>query len=201
MTISKRTLEEVQKAFEAQYKALQASCRAYDAGEKWEAMRIATTVHTLVHDHGKSYHSILTQLGIRGSLRFLSSGRVRGDSELAWSPLVSAEMTQVGIKCHHMLGEGPQTSRNNVWTHEYVQFPTWWEKEKISRGTNFGLSRRGLVFALRNKEGGGHFGDLDDPRYVELKDDKRLSPNLPEIESAMMRQIGWEMIMTFERRS
>jgi hypothetical protein len=131
--VNPRTPEETQKAFEAQYKAIQSSCKAYDSGETWEAMRIATAVHTLVHDHGKNYVSILTRMGIRGSLRFMSSGRVRGDGELAWSPLVRAKMADSGNEYEPMLGLGPQESRNNVWTHEYIQFHQWWEKEVLSR--------------------------------------------------------------------
>jgi hypothetical protein len=73
-------------------------------------------------------------------------------------------------------------------------------KRSFIAGTDHTFTRKGLVFALRNKEGGGHYGDLDDPRYVELKNDQRLSPNPANIESAMMRQIGWEVTMTFERR-
>jgi hypothetical protein len=198
---AQRSPEETQRAFDALYKAIQASCKAYDAGETWEAMRIATAVHTLVHDHGKNYISVLSRLGIRSSLRFLSSGRVSGDGQLAWSPLVGTQMSDTGTRYFPMLGNGPQGTRDGTWDHESIQFGRWWEKEIISRGIDHTFTRKGLVFALRNKEGGGHYGDIDDPRYAELLDDKRLHPNPAGIQMAMMRQIGWEITMTFERRA
>src|SRR5882724_5796434 len=52
--------------------ALQASCEGYDKGNQWEASRLATAAYAMVSDGGKNSRSILTQLGLRSSLKFIS---------------------------------------------------------------------------------------------------------------------------------
>ena len=52
---------------------MRASCRAYDAGDKWEALRLASIIYTLVHDH-KRIRSVLSQLGIKHKIVYLASG-------------------------------------------------------------------------------------------------------------------------------
>ena len=68
-----RSREEIERALEIQRQALISSAEAYDRGDTWEALRLATTVYVIVHDGGKKYRSILTELGVRGSLRFVST--------------------------------------------------------------------------------------------------------------------------------
>jgi hypothetical protein len=69
-----RPREEVLDALNQQREALIASCKSYDEGNRWEALRLATAVYIIVHDGGRNSKSILTQLGLRGSLRFVGSG-------------------------------------------------------------------------------------------------------------------------------
>jgi hypothetical protein len=68
-----RTKADLDRAFAIQGRYLRASCDAYDAGDKWEAIRLATVVFTLVHDHG-NIHSILSQLGIKHKIIYMASG-------------------------------------------------------------------------------------------------------------------------------
>ncbi len=69
-----RSRAEVENALEVQRNAIMAYSVSYDAGARWEAIRLAVAVFVTVHDGGRREKSILTQLGIRGSLRFLASG-------------------------------------------------------------------------------------------------------------------------------
>jgi hypothetical protein len=196
-----RAPEEIQRAFDTLYKSILSFCKLYDSGETWYAGWIATAVHSLVQDHGKSYKSVLTQLGLSSPLRFLSSGRMPENAgEFAWSPLVGMSVSESGNEYHPQFGRGPQGTDHGAWDHRYVQFTRWWDKEIIFKGAEYSFTRKGLVFALRNKEGFGHFGNLDDPRYNEMKNDKRVTGVKSGGELAVMRQIGWEITKTFERR-
>lgn len=67
------------------------------------------------------------------------------------------------------------------------------------------LTRRRLVFALRNKDGGAHFdAELDEPYAVfsqkpvwfAIQGDK--SYPIMQQETATMRQIAWELLETLK---
>lgn len=182
-----------------QRKALGASAENYDRGEKWEAQRLATTVYTLVHDGGRNSQSILTQIGIRGSLRFISSGRPVDHRNLADEhPLVMMQIGGENSGYVPRLGESSNENRN-------VQFDRWWTSDLIYRSREKTLSRRELVFALRDKEGGSHFDpQLNDDGYLAMTRDATRgwyvttdngpSARLLGLELASMRQVAWELI-------
>jgi hypothetical protein len=71
----KRPREELVHLLNGQMSALGVSSKGFDAGEEWEAERLATTVFNLVHDGGPIV-SLLSQLEVKDSLKFLSSGRM-----------------------------------------------------------------------------------------------------------------------------
>src|SRR5438270_671390 len=68
-----RSREELKQALDVQRRAILSSSKSYDEGNKCEALRLATAVYVVVHDAGRN-KSILGQLGIKGSLRFIASG-------------------------------------------------------------------------------------------------------------------------------
>ncbi len=110
--------------------ALAASCTSYDSGNEWEAARLATTVFTLVHDGG-SIISLLTRLGLRASLKFISSSHeINPKNLLADTPLIMMKMT-TGQHANYLptLGDVPFSTGP-------IQFPKWWEKELIYRDGN-----------------------------------------------------------------
>jgi hypothetical protein len=197
-----RTRAELVTLLAEQRSALAASCASYDRGNEWEAARLATSVFTLFHDGG-STRSLLTQLGLRASLRFVSTGRY-------WSPpdtrynfvpvLLGAHLSAAGAKFlprYQIPIAQPAPTR--------VEFETWWSKEDIYGSGGVKLSRCRLVFALRHQDGGGHVGDLTDPAYISLKtragrgsdangDIRYLSGS-----SGTMRQIAWEVTETLKQ--
>jgi hypothetical protein len=186
--------------------ALAASCASFDKGNDWEAARLATTIFNLVHDDHRKITSLLTQLGVRASLRFVSSGRDESDKYimLATPPLVKFEFNMGGKKvCLPRLNE----SHSSGLLH--LQFQTWWGKEIIYKDHPKGLelTRKRLIFALRCQDGGGHIGDLTDPAYVHFKAGggwfvgKGDGPPKPMVEAltATMRQVAWEITQTLEQ--
>ena len=95
------------------------------------AARVATIVHTMVHDGGRT-RSLLTQLGLRASLRFVSSGRIgRMPGVVVISPpLLWFQMdTQTGPRFLPRFKKFPEHMRD-------LQFPRWWEEEIIFQSNN-----------------------------------------------------------------
>lgn len=196
---TKRTKAELLQLLADQRAALAASCQSYDKGNEWEAARIANSIFTLVHDGG-SIISILSQLGIRGSLRFISSGH--GDepnNAMAGIPLVGFSLQRDGgSKTVPLCALGLERDRK-------AQFPNWWAKELIYQDDQFQLTRRRLVFSLRHQDGGSHVGELTDEAYIRLKTKEigfvRFNDE-PMVAmyalTATMRQIAWEVTKTLD---
>ncbi len=197
-----RPHSEIQGMLEQQREALIASCKSYDEGNRWEALRIATAVYIIVHDGGRRSKSILTQLGLRGSLRFVGSGIPCIAGNLAPEAVLAQMRIWKDGKAEYVpwldKKAGPLRS---------LQFHDWWDKETIYRDAELGLTRRGLVFSLRNQEGGAHVdARLTDPSYIRMtrlpvvkllggSGDTEPSP-FADVASASMRQIAWELLQT-----
>lgn len=206
---AKRPRSELIQLLSEQRQALAASCEGYDRGNEWEAQRLATVVFTLVHDGG-SIVSLLTQLGLRAGLRFVTteSPSPPPNMQLAFStPRLTGFMGGPGgMRCvpRFVLGKEEEPT--------LIQFETWWAKEDIERshpvrGKSAELTRRRLVFALRHQDGGSHVGELTDAAYVRLKAGAGMfgsSANGPpramvEAATAAMRQIAWEVTETLSQ--
>jgi hypothetical protein len=197
----KRSKEELLTSLQVQLKAIDASCRAYDDGDKWEAIRLANSAYILLHDGGKKVRSILTQLGIRAPIRFVASGHPNHPgNKVRELTLLMIQIGPEGAKHIPRLDQGPTPPR-------LVQFHTWWENEKIYRDPDgFFLNRRRLVWALRDQEGGAHLdAEVTDPAYIRLSRDRRRAfvaiengneRPMMEAELATMRQVAWELQRT-----
>lgn len=203
----KRTAAETTEALDIQRRAIVASCAAYDNGEKWEALRLATAVYLVVHDGGKNNKSLLTQLGIRDATKFMASAAPANPNNLLReTPLLQIRIglggQGGGAKGEYVprLGEIPEE-------HRYVSFPQWWERDLIFRNGQYSLTRRKLVFTLRSQEGEAHFDmEQKNPNYERLAREHITTPRLlksgsrpqpiMEAELASMRQISWELAAT-----
>lgn len=67
-----RTPDEIMDALRVQIRFLVASCKAFDAGETMEALRIATSLRVLLYQTSNS-HSLLGQAGLLEKLYVLDS--------------------------------------------------------------------------------------------------------------------------------
>jgi hypothetical protein len=165
MAGQKRSREELANLFKGQKKALEASSKNFDDGEEWEAERLATTVFNLVFD-GKPLISLLTQLGVKDSLKFMSTSRMPTGLPLPTVATPSLLMTRhdkTGSRFLPKLGDGPPLYRQ-------VTFEDWWKNELIYQEKASGqLNRLRLVLALRHQDGGSHIGNLTDGVYVHLR--------------------------------
>lgn len=200
----KRTPSQIQEAFEIQKAALRASAENFDSGATWEALRLATAVYVLVHDGGKNSVSILSHLNKKVGLKFLCSSSPISDQNLIASHnLVFIEMSSNKVRYLPILDSFQESWR---WT----AFSTWWENDPIfSSGSGKNLvSRKNLVFHLRDKEGGAHydakiaqaeyFEMSKKPHWVSSVGDGAEAPVLG-LETATMRQIAFELLQTLEK--
>lgn len=201
-----RSQDDLKKALNIQLRALRASCETYDRGEAWEAARMAVAVHTLVHDAGKKNISILTQLKLRESFKYVASETDLNPKNLvASTPLVMLQIGPDDVKYVPCLGDGHLPVRR-------ISFHDWWARDVIFQsGANdapfLTLSRRRLVFALRNKEGGGaHYDpEISDEAYITFSQKPlwfaRTGENeypILQLELANMRQVAWELLETLK---
>lgn len=199
-----RDAGELREAFEVQKSALISSCRAYDEGQKWEALRLATTIYILVRDGGKKNRSILTQIGMRDSVKFAVaiSPAASPRNLFSYTPLVMLELGGGGANFVPRLSEFPSGRR-------MLQFNEWWDRDLVFRsgGDQHRMTRKKLVFALRNLDGGAHYDEeILDPNYIEMTHGKSwmfISPDgtkrpVRQLELASMRQIAWEVLDSLE---
>lgn len=179
---------------------LESSADAFDADFHGEAKRLATTIRVLLHDtrHSKS---LLGQLGMKDVLFF--------DSAHPRHP--RAVTTYCGLT---VLMMGPQT-------HKYVPmlddtldgpkrplpFEAWWDSTVIVDNTHRRFTRKNLVLAVANQDGGAHVDPTLDEHYARLSRRNSLAwyhvpnrgPTVP-VDGAVpatIRQIAHELLKTF----
>lgn len=136
---------------------IDASSRSYDQGLEIEAKRLAVTIRVLVHDTGAS-HSLLGQLGVKDQMQWLTTGSVDPRNLLTSNELVSMkmEMSEAGSSMSYV----PHDFEYFKQFGTLVDFDTWWNQPVIKDGFNEEFSRRDLVLALANKDGGAHIDEL-----------------------------------------
>jgi hypothetical protein len=194
-----RTREELEHLLRGQMKALEASSANFDAGEEWEAERLATTAFNLVHDGG-SIVSLLSQIEVKDSLQFVSSGRMPSGLPPA-DTAFPALLLMRGSRFLPKLGDGPPT-------YASVPFEEWWKNELIYQERASGqLNRMRLVCALRHQDGGAHVGTLTNEIYIHLKKgagwqvehgDGKVEP-VSNLVAGSMRQVAWELMATMKQ--
>jgi hypothetical protein len=203
-----RTPDEIRRTFETQIAMLRSSCEAYDRGVLWEAQRIATTIFVLMHDGGKRNLSLLTHMGERSRLQYISTAYEDGPTNvLPWHPLVSLKFgTEIETEYSPCLDFCPPGFRR-------ISADKWWKRDVIfhegglpSKG-RLQLTRVSLVFALRNKEGGAHYDStIENEAYVSISekpvwtfmDSTGVRKPLLNLGSTCMRQIAYELLETLK---
>jgi len=194
----KLTREELESAFDEQWGFLQRSCAAFDAGERGEAKRIASTLRVLLHDT-KNSRSLLAQLGLKDILFFDTSENVSADNLLPTFGLVVIHLSPRGARYVPPLA---QPLNHPVWM---VAFEHWWKKTVIRIPNEFDLSRANLVLTMADQDGGAHIDPSIDERYYRLTRENAMgfvvsteagTVPLVDIEGASVRQIAQEVLVS-----
>lgn len=152
-TGNSRSPAELEEAAAEQIRFLRASCEAYDGGFRPEAKRIASAAYILLHDGGQQ-KSLLRRIGLRDSLRFISSSDPRCGYE-TYVPLATWSIPDEGghfIPDFEIIKE----ARSRLKRESYS---SWIEGKMFVNKSGKELSRKNLMFSLRNQDGGGHVDD------------------------------------------
>lgn len=131
---------ELEELYGEQVKMLAARCDAYYDEQFYEAKSAAAIIHTLLYDYGKSSQSLLGQLGLKKTTKFLDS-------------------RAPNLILHSAKGAWPRTvmPRRQHRKENLFSFDEWWEHQPFNLYyKDIVVTRRELIEAIRNKEGGGH---------------------------------------------
>lgn len=176
---------------------LQASADAYDAGFRGEAKRLAVSIRVLVHDTNDS-KSLLGQLGQKNT-QFIDSafavviGNQNTHSGLVMTSLSSSKGAKY-VACLDNVPHGKMRA---------VEFDSWWTSTVFIDDNKNSLSRKGLVLAVANQDGGAHVDPLLNQVYADLSrnnslgwvfSDGTIAQPLEGPERAAIRQIAHEVL-------
>ncbi len=200
MTKYSQTKGELLAHLKEQIEFLNSSSISYDNGFEGEAKRLAVVIRVLVHDTSQS-SSLLTLLG-RKDILFYDSAAVYDPRNLLTSNcLTMMKLSATGAEYVAPL-DNLSPSRNKG---KKVSFGRWWNRTTIYKdNANNLFTRKDLVLAVANKEGGAHIDPNLDQAYANLsrfnslawkffksgvESDFKNSPVLPSI-----RQIAHEVL-------
>jgi hypothetical protein len=198
---------DLEKDLAEQLQFLASSASAFDQGELSESKRIALVIRLLVHDTTNS-HSLLAQLDIKHRLAWADSAPVidHDPNIVARSPgLTNMGMGAGGITFGARYSD--QIERSD--TTRYVTFDDWWERPVILDSNDAEFSRRDLVLALTNKDGGAHIDRLNEKThalvhsnsagFVRVGAPGAAQEPIPTPIYASVRTVAEELLLTLRR--
>lgn len=142
-----------------QMRFIRNSCDSYDAGFSDEAVRIATAIRVLIHKTNQSI-PILEYLGVRSTIK-LSSSLPKYD--------FSREMPSLFDGVTEFTFE-----ETGIYPNLTTSFPqklgveSWWEEVVLISGPNSIHTRKSIILAAANKDGGAHVDQNLNSEFEEL---------------------------------
>ena len=137
---------------------LERSSQSYDTGFADEAIRIATVIRVLVHQTGSST-SLLKHLNAT-TINLLSTTFEPSAQTVSF---VGMGMMRVGdgqSEYFPQLGEGP--------INELIPVSKWWNQVVMVLDAKHRITRKSIVLAAANKDGGAHVDEKLTAEYVAL---------------------------------
>lgn len=200
------------------------SCELYDQGYAEEAIRIATALRVLLHDTNRS-KSLLSHLKVKGIMRLGSS---------CYPPPPGVTMFE-GMGRLTAQVSGREVSRRldpvldeDAFKHIPVPIEQWWEmpvyvQNRLLRNSagrdevvQTYLTRKDIILAAANKDGGAHVDEKLEPNYERLAASGALGmyldqvtvedgttvvlPPLEDAHLVYLRQMGYEVLNSFDMR-
>ena len=184
---------------------MQESAISYDRGFESEAKRLAVVIRVLVHDTSQST-SLLTLLGRKRHMLFYDSASKYDPRSLAPSNCFTVMKFSANAAEYVAPLDDLSSARDK---NKKRSFNNWWERLIIYKDNkNNTFTRKDLVLAVANKEGGAHVDPKLDQQYADLsrfnslgwklfvhgeEKDFNNTPILPSI-----RQIAHEVLRTLK---
>lgn len=177
------------------------SCRAYDAGHKAEAVRIALAARVLFHDTRNSRSLLVGHLGVNNIK--LRSTAVELDGPKAHAVgFLALEADTGSFRPYY----------NDSSRDEQIYLSTWWGIEPVLKLSRTGehVTRRDLILAAANKDGGAHVDTERSKEYDRLeaglgfqlevgnRSGERWIVTFRFANLAALRQIGHEILTSAE---
>jgi SEC-C motif len=158
--------DDLARHLEEQIGFLRASAQAFDDGVEAEAKRLATVIRVLVHDTARS-RSLLGLLGLKETLWFLDTSRHRNTPGMAPNfvseSLTSLEISPGALRHVAPLDDLPPSRRGPP-----ARVEAWWKTPVLTDADAMTFSRRDLVLALANRDGGAHVDPELGSAYARL---------------------------------
>ncbi|OFZ15346.1 MAG: hypothetical protein A2X86_17680 [Bdellovibrionales bacterium GWA2_49_15] len=159
--------ERIWELLNEQLANIESSINAYDLGTLHEAKRIAAAIRILVHDTHCS-HSLLKQLNLKSRLKYSSTAfKDAPGNLLSFHGLV-------GIKMH--VDPIPELSKTTYERKvplelnlaKHLTFDDWWNEVVLNDRKGGKFTRKSLVLAVANQDGGSHVDPEMDEDYYKL---------------------------------
>lgn len=182
------------------------SCQAFDAGHFSEAKRLAVALRVLLHDTPKS-HSLLKQLGLK-SIGFLDTAFPCPKKEdqvflglLKTQITINDDLSASG-QHHPLLHERPHGNKPRK-----KFFADWWNQVVLIDMHRVTFSRREIIMAVANTDGGAHVDPELDESYARLSRENSIGygvgmngqiTQIDKSELVSIRQIAYEVLTSLE---
>ena len=204
MTKYVQTREELLDHLKDQINFMIASAMSFDNGFEGEAKRLAVAIRILVHDTSHS-DALLTQLRKMDILFYDSASVFYPENLIPSNCLTMQKLSAAGAQYVSPLDNlSPARDKDKK-----VSFGRWWDRATIYKDNADNIfTRKDLVLAVANKEGGAHIDPKLDQAYANLSrfnalgwrafirgidQDFKNTPVLPSI-----RQIAHEVLKTLK---
>ncbi|WP_373033923.1 hypothetical protein [Sulfurovum sp.] len=199
----KQTKEELISHLKENLGFLKASATSFDNGNLGEAKRLAVSIRVLLHDTKQS-KSLFRLLKLKQDFDFLDTAHDYDPANLiSHHGLVGLRISSEGSSYIAFLGDGPNTA-----AFKNISFSQWWNKIVISDSKKNQFTRKELILALANKDGGAHVDPNLDEAYAHLtrynsvgwisSSNGKETP-MNHVELFSVRQIAYEFIESLEK--
>jgi hypothetical protein len=197
----KQSKEDLEQHLKDIIEALQLSSKAFDEGHEGESKRLAAAIRVLVHDT-ESSKSLLGQLGLKNMQFYDTSSPRPSNKVMTYHGLIAIELTPQESKYKALFDELPPDT-----PPRWISFEEWWNKVIFVDNKWSETTRKGLICAVANKDGGAHVDPVLDKKYADLSRHNSLawrfsSPKgdfpLEGPEKATIRQITHEMLKSLD---
>jgi hypothetical protein len=197
------TREDFLKHLSDQIYFLQRSAENYDMGMIVEAKSMATNIRILLHDTRNST-SLLKHLDSKLGIYYYNTAIP--DTKFGLCGITTTTIDGGKTFFNPPLNNLSEIRLRNPW----VTFNTWWNEMNVLSDGNNRFSRKDLVLALANKDGGAHVDNKLDQPYSELTRNNSLEVfhqehsgkliDVAGVEFASIRQITFELLTTLEKK-
>lgn len=211
-----RPRDELLSLFDEQVAFLERSNALFDQGHLIEAKLLALRLRVIFHQTRHS-HALVNQLGLERILSWVDTAGVPDPENVWWtSGLTMLSFTDGQTPPEHvpLLGNGPPRairtrSGQAIATGSRVPFDDWWTNTVVKDFSGTEFSRRSLVLALSNKDGGAHIDPVADADYEFLAKSNSLgwavtdhghAPLTQNPVFPAMRQISFEVLESIRQQ-